>query len=162
MIIKSKNKLIVLFFASFLVQSACTKDEQPIKDSMQTSEDKTAADSASQDANATKNFNPIYFDFDSSVVKDSYHDQVMKVSETLKASNGHVQISGHCDERGTTEYNLALGSRRATEVKNTLVQMGVPESKVTTISYGKEQPVDEGHNEDAWQKNRRAEFHVNK
>jgi peptidoglycan-associated lipoprotein len=106
----------------------------------------------------TDNFTPVYFDFDSAVVKDT--ESIMKISETLKSSNSAVQVAGHCDERGTTEYNLALGSRRATEVKNTLVQMGVQEGKITTISYGKEQPVEEGHTEAAWSKNRRAEFHV--
>ena len=162
MFLKSK-KLLVFVFASFLVQSACTKDEEAIKEPVKATDTKTSADS-SQDASAeaSKNFTPIFFDFDSSVVKDSYHDQVMKISETLKSGSGSVQVAGHCDERGTTEYNLALGSRRATEVKNTLVQMGVQEGKITTISYGKEQPMDEGHNEDAWNKNRRAELHLNR
>lgn len=158
MYLKSK-KLIAFVFASFLVQSACTKDEESMKSPVK-GEDSAAADQA-QDASAV-NHSPIYFDFDSALVKDGYHDQVMKISESLKASKATVQVEGHCDERGTTEYNLALGSRRAAEVKNTLVQMGVEETKVSTISYGKERPEVEGHDEGAWSKNRRAEFRVNR
>jgi len=159
MLLKSK-KLFALVVASFLVQSACTKDEEPMKNPVKATSNDNPANP--QDSSASMaNYSPIYFDFDSAVVKDTYHEQVMKISESLKSSSASVQIEGNCDERGTTEYNLALGSRRASEVKNSLVQMGVPESKITTISYGKEKPVDEGHNEAAWAKNRRAEFRVN-
>jgi peptidoglycan-associated lipoprotein len=81
------------------------------------------------------------------------------LAEGLKASkNAVVQIEGHCDERGTVEYNLALGERRAQSVKNFLSQLGVESSRLSTISYGEEKPVVQGHTEDAWLKNRRAEF----
>lgn len=159
MFLKSKGKLLAFVFTSLLVQSACTKDEESIQNPVNSSKDQNAAQ-VSDGANAGE-FSPVYFDFDSSVVKDAYHDQVMKVSEALKAGSS-VQVAGHCDERGTTEYNLALGSRRATEVRNALVQMGAQEDKVTTISYGKEQPKASGHDESAWSQNRRAEFHLNK
>jgi peptidoglycan-associated lipoprotein len=69
-----------------------------------------------------------------------------------------VVIEGHCDERGTVEYNLALGDKRAKAAKDYLVSLGVEAGQIFTISYGKERPVDSGHNEDAWAKNRRAEF----
>ncbi len=160
MFLKSKSKVLALVFSSFLVQSACTKDEASVQNPVKA----TNADGsdASQGANSemAKLYSPVYFDFDSSAVKDSYHDQMSKISAALKSGNASVKIDGHCDERGTSEYNLALGSRRATEVKNMLVQMGVEEGKITTNSYGKERPVDDGHNEAAWQKNRRAEFSV--
>ena len=71
-----------------------------------------------------------------------------------------VQIQGHCDERGTNEYNLALGERRAMAAYNYLVTLGVPGDRLSTISYGEEMPVDPGHNEEAWAKNRRDEFKV--
>ena len=77
----------------------------------------------------------------------------------MKSSKSAViQIEGHCDERGTVEYNLALGERRAQSVKNFLTQLGVEGARLSTISYGEEKPVVQGHTEDAWAKNRRAEF----
>ena len=69
-------------------------------------------------------------------------------------------IEGHCDERGTSEYNLALGDRRATSAKNFLVDLGISASRLTTISYGEERPIDPGQNEDAWAKNRRCHFTI--
>ncbi|MBN1826312.1 MAG: peptidoglycan-associated lipoprotein Pal [Candidatus Eisenbacteria bacterium] len=71
-----------------------------------------------------------------------------------------VRIEGHCDERGTVEYNLALGEKRANAAKDFLVGYGVAASRVRTVSYGKERPIDAGHGEAAWAKNRRGEFHV--
>ena len=82
----------------------------------------------------------------------------MEIADYLKQSQSSIQIEGHCDERGTIEYNLALGERRAQSVKNFLVSMAVDRSKVTTISYGEERPAAEGHKEAAWKMNRRAEF----
>jgi peptidoglycan-associated lipoprotein len=77
-----------------------------------------------------------------------------------KNENIKVQIEGHCDERGSAEYNIALGERRAKSAKNFMIQLGIDPSKLSTISYGKERPRDPGHNEDAWAKNRRDEFVV--
>lgn len=75
-----------------------------------------------------------------------------------KIPNSKIQIEGHCDERGTKEYNLALGERRAASVKNYLSSLGVPEENLSTISYGEEMPIDSQSNEKAWAKNRRAHF----
>jgi len=72
--------------------------------------------------------------------------------------NARLVVEGHCDERGTAEYNMALGDRRAESAKRYLVLLGVPEGILSTVSYGKEKPVDTGHTEDAWAKNRRAHF----
>ena len=69
-----------------------------------------------------------------------------------------ITVEGHCDERGTPEYNLALGERRAVAVKTYLVSLGVAPDRIRTVSYGKEFPFDPGHNDDAWAKNRRAHF----
>ncbi len=77
-----------------------------------------------------------------------------------KNPNMKIQIEGHCDERGTTEYNLALGERRANSAKKYLVSLGITSDRISTISYGKERPLDRGHNEQAWAKNRRAHFIV--
>ena len=159
MFLKSKGKLVAFVFASFLVHTACTKDEESMKAPVKA---ETTGDQANSQTSAdmANDYRPVYFDFDSSSIKDTEQEKIMHVSEKLKTNNANVEVEGHCDERGTTEYNLALGTRRATEVKNTLVQMGVTESKISTISYGKERPVDDGHNEAAWSKNRRAEFRL--
>ncbi len=164
MFLKSKKGLFAFLFASLIV-SACTKDEESLKAPVAT--EATAHDAAvSHDeamaAEAAKNFTPIHFAFDSSAIDDSYHGQIVNMSEFLKNGSATVQIAGHTDARGTTQYNLALGSRRADAVKGMMVQMGVAESKITTVSYGKEQPVDTGSNEEAWKKNRRAEFQLAK
>jgi peptidoglycan-associated lipoprotein len=71
-----------------------------------------------------------------------------------------IQIEGHCDERGTVEYNLALGERRANSTKRYLVSLGITSDRISTISFGKERPLDPGHNEEAWAKNRRAHIVV--
>jgi peptidoglycan-associated lipoprotein len=83
------------------------------------------------------------------------------LGDQLKANKSAVaQIEGHCDERGSIEYNLALGDKRAQSVKNYLVQLGVETARITTVSYGEEKPAAEGHDESTWSKNRRAEFVV--
>ena len=101
----------------------------------------------------------VHFDFDSSVVKADEKSKVTAVADYLKSNSGDaVQIEGHCDERGTEEYNRALGERRALALREDLIQDGVDGGKVITISYGKDRPVDPGHNEAAWSQNRRGVF----
>ncbi len=101
----------------------------------------------------------IHFDFDRYEVRPEDVDTLKQDAALLKKyASLKVQIEGHCDERGTAEYNLALGERRASSVKKYLVSLGVPENRLSTISYGKERPVDPGHSEEAWAKNRRAHF----
>ena len=100
----------------------------------------------------------IYFDLDKYNIRADDAEILKKDAEWLKANPGQARIEGNCDERGTIEYNLALGQRRADSTKNYLVTLGVDKSRLETISYGKERPVDPGHNEAAWAKNRRAHF----
>ena len=102
----------------------------------------------------------IYFDFDSYSVKASEQEKVRKLAAVLKAgkTQAKVQIEGHCDERGSNEYNLALGEKRARAIQDALASEGVPAGSVTTISYGEERPAVEGHDEAAYSKNRRGEF----
>lgn len=101
----------------------------------------------------------VYFDFDKYDLKPEARDTLAVNADWLKANTGiQIQIEGHCDERGTVEYNLALGERRANAVKNYLVSLGVDEARLFTISYGEEMPADPGHNREAWAKNRRAQF----
>lgn len=103
----------------------------------------------------------VYFGFDSSSLDGSARDAAQANADFLKSNTSvEVQIGGHCDERGGIQYNLALGERRAKAVKDFLVASGVASKRVTIISYGKEKPVAFGHEEDAWSKNRRANFVV--
>lgn len=101
----------------------------------------------------------VYFKFDDSSLTDSARDALRdKVQWLRNHPDACVIIEGHCDERGTDEYNLALGSRRAESVKDFLTKAGIDGSRLTTISYGEERPAAKGHNEEAWAENRRAEF----
>jgi len=101
----------------------------------------------------------IFFAFDSSMLSDDAKHTLLRKEYYLKNNTGDsVTIEGHCDERGTNEYNLALGERRAESAKKYLVNLGIDASRLETVSYGEEKPVDSGHNEAAWAKNRRAHF----
>jgi peptidoglycan-associated lipoprotein len=101
----------------------------------------------------------IHFEFDR---YDLTGEARQTLTENAKIVSNHpslkIQIEGHCDERGSNEYNLALGERRATSAKLYLIKLGVPENRLSTISYGEERPLDPGHNEEAWAKNRRCHF----
>jgi peptidoglycan-associated lipoprotein len=104
-----------------------------------------------------------YFDYDKSDIRDEARATLSKDADALKAifndfPDAAITIEGHCDERGSAEYNLALGDRRATAAKDFLVQLGVPADKLHTISYGKERPQCTDSNEECWRKNRRAHF----
>jgi peptidoglycan-associated lipoprotein len=104
----------------------------------------------------------IFFDFDKSDIKPEARRTLERQAEWLKKyPNVTVTVEGHCDERGTREYNLALGERRATAAKNVLVALGIPANRVSTISYGKERPAVVGSNEQAWAQNRRDVTVVN-
>jgi peptidoglycan-associated lipoprotein len=107
----------------------------------------------------SKMLKDIHFDFDRYNIRVEEAQILKENSALLKKYPGmKFQIEGHCDERGTGEYNLALGERRANSVKKYLISLGIEPSRVSTISYGEERPFDQGHNEEAWTKNRRAHF----
>ena len=101
----------------------------------------------------------IHFDFDKYDVRPE-DAGILKENAAwlIKSPRVKIQIEGHCDERGTGAYNLALGERRANSTKNYLLTLGLSGDRISTISYGKERPLDPGHNEEAWSKNRRAHF----
>lgn len=104
----------------------------------------------------------IHFDFDSATLTSEAQDILKKKAQwLLNNPDKSATIGGYCDERGTTEYNLALGERRAASAKAFLVDLGVAAPRLTTISYGEERPIDPGHNEAAWAKNRRCHFTIN-
>ncbi|MCG2593433.1 peptidoglycan-associated lipoprotein Pal [Ramlibacter sp. XY19] len=101
----------------------------------------------------------IYFDYDSNEIKPQFQQLIEAHARYLKASGArHVVIEGHTDERGGSEYNLALGQRRAEAVRRALGLLGVGDAQVEAVSMGKEKPAIEGHDESAWQQNRRAEI----
>jgi peptidoglycan-associated lipoprotein len=105
----------------------------------------------------------IYYDYDRSDIREDARSQLTRNADSLKGilsefPSAVISIEGHCDERGSAEYNLGLGDRRATAAKEFLVQLGVPADRLKTISYGKERPQCTEANEDCWQRNRRAHF----
>ena len=113
-----------------------------------------------KDAEALK-AETVHFDFDSSVIKASEKPKVAAVADYLKANKGKaVLVEGNCDERGTEEYNRSLGERRALAVREELIRLGIGATEVDTISYGKDKPVAQGHDESAWRLNRRDDFIV--
>ncbi len=104
-------------------------------------------------------FDDILFDYDQYFIREDAKPTLAQVADYLKARPGaSILVEGHCDERGTPEYNLALGERRAESTRNYLVSLGVPAKALSTVSFGEEKPADPGHTEEAWAKNRRAHF----
>jgi peptidoglycan-associated lipoprotein len=105
--------------------------------------------------------NAIYFDLDESAITDDSRAALeAKAPILLRHTNLRVRISGHADERGSDEYNLALGLRRAAEAKRYLAALGIAEDRIEIVTFGEERPAVQGHTEEAWALNRRAEFEV--
>jgi peptidoglycan-associated lipoprotein len=160
MFLKPLLPVVAVVVALFV--GSCTDDKkkeatEPVAPSASEESETPAAPSG--DSVADLQSTPIYFGFDDYTLNSDAQSTLTALAEGLKANkNAVVQIEGHCDERGTVEYNLALGERRAQSVKNFLSQLGVESSRLSTISYGEEKPVSSGHSEDDWVKNRRAEF----
>ena len=106
-------------------------------------------------------FETVYFDFDSYEIRSDARPALRENADAIgqgAAGSSRITIEGHCDERGSSEYNLALGERRANAVKRYLVDLGVPSSRLHTVSFGEDRPAVTGHDESAWRYNRRAEF----
>ena len=133
--------------------------ETPIPPEPVTSDPLTATDI--DQINKNSPFQPIFYRLDSSEV-DSESQKVLTANAEIlrKYPSWVITIEGHSDERGTAEYNLALGERRAAAARTYLVSLGIPADRLKTVSYGKEFPFDPGHDEAAWAKNRRAHFVV--
>ena len=103
----------------------------------------------------------IFFDFDRFTIRGEARSILEANTEYLKANkDSKILIQGHCDERGTSEYNMALGERRAQSAKKYLIDMGIDPSRISTVSYGREKPFCTDHNEECWQENRRAYFAI--
>jgi peptidoglycan-associated lipoprotein len=116
------------------------------------------SEAAGSDADVLKN---IYFDYNKYNIKANEEEIINSIANWLRDKpKTHLLIEGHCDERGSNEYNMALGEQRALAVRQFIVDKGIPAGRLQTISYGEEKPVEKGHDEAAWSKNRRAHFLV--
>jgi peptidoglycan-associated lipoprotein len=123
--------------------------------------ERTAATASvtTQDGDAAPSTSAVYFEYDSSQLTPAARDQLAQLAEWLRTRpDARVRIEGHTDERGTDEYNLALGERRAHAIRDHLVRLGVNPASLSTISYGEERPAAPGSGEDAWAQNRRGEL----
>lgn len=169
MVQKVKALLPVLLCVSVLALSGCGSKkgtdqamEQEVKgEAMGVAESLDSKPLGISEGRTTEGMLPVYYDFDSSDIKK---DQVARVelnAEFIKKQNDYdVKIEGNCDPRGTNEYNMALGERRALSAKKYLVNLGVDEAKLSTVSYGEERMLLHGHDELSWAQNRRADFVV--
>ncbi len=115
-------------------------------------------DEGGSDSGNIDGLSSIFFDYDKAVLTSAARATLASNAKWIRDNNVSVRIEGHCDARGSNEYNLALGERRAQSVKRYLVNLGVPEAKLTILSWGEERPVDSGDSESAYAKNRRANF----
>ncbi len=141
-----------------LAQTAAQPKETatPVQD-QQAAKDTTVKDEGMKETAMA--FETIYFDFDSFALSDAARATLDKNAQLLQKKTGDkIRLEGNCDERGSDEYNLALGEKRAKAALNYLLTLGVPQDSLSVISYGKEKPVDPGHDEAAWAKNRRVDF----
>ncbi len=132
--------------------------EQALREKAQ-QEEASRKETAAREAAATAKLEPVYFAFDQWSIQDDQKELMVKNSDWLKSHpRVNVRAEGHCDERGTSEYNLALGQKRAEAAKAFLEGLGISGKRISAVSYGKERPLDPGHNESAWAKNRRVDF----
>jgi peptidoglycan-associated lipoprotein len=176
--------MLVLAFAlgSVFTLASCAKKvgkvEEPVKPAETTTAPAAMAPAKAPEAPSTKPVEEatamraavqafesthVYFDFDKADIKAEAKPVLEKKAEFLRANAQYkVTIEGYCDERGTNEYNMALGDRRAKAAMKYLNALGISANRMSTISYGEEKPADPGHNEAAWAKNRRDEFKLGK
>jgi peptidoglycan-associated lipoprotein len=150
-------KKVMCLMAALVLVSACDSTGSGSGDSMANGGKNGPVTPGSQQDLITNVGDRVFFDLDKSDLKSEARATLDRQAAWLKKySTANVTIEGHCDERGTREYNLALGERRATAVKNYLVADGIAAARVKTISYGKERPAVLGSNEAAWAQNRRG------
>jgi peptidoglycan-associated lipoprotein len=161
-------KVVVLFLAASLMFTGCKKnmkkgDEASVgyKDVALT--EYSLEDFAQPGAELKEVFKNIHFEYNKYNIKDSDAPILEGIANWMKSNNAkHVLIEGHCDERGSAQFNLALGEQRALSARRYLINLGIDAAKIHTVSYGKERPADAGHTEESWSVNRRCEFLINK
>ena len=174
MYVKSLAAVCAVAFLMFAL-GACGSSRQVVKDqtAVPAVEKKEPATAGAQKKDATLSgtkgapvatpvpavvLKDIHFDFDRYLVGTEAGEILKQNSEWFKTNKGRLRIEGDCDERGTVEYNLALGQKRAEAAKKFLTTMGIDGARMDAISYGKEKPADQGHGEESWSKNRRDHF----
>lgn len=145
------------------VSEASDRSTEESEQDRQPQEDRLRAQAAAREVVAAAFVNEnIHFAFDSSLLSDQAQRILNSKADYLRTNlDVIVTVEGHCDERGTDAYNIALGERRAESVKNFLVDLGISANRLNTISYGEERPIAIGQNEASWAKNRRAQFTIN-
>lgn len=140
-------------------ETQAVPQEPIVTETMKPEEMQTAMAGVAATQEKPSEFDDIHFDYDKSFIREDAKPILQEVADYLKANpSASILIEGHCDERGTPEYNLALGERRAESAKTYLVSLGVKASAVSTVSFGEEKPIDPGHDEVAWERNRRDHF----
>ncbi|OQX89704.1 MAG: peptidoglycan-associated lipoprotein [candidate division Zixibacteria bacterium 4484_93] len=161
-----KSHLPILFLVILLVFAGCGKKTAPPPEIVEVTpqvEEPVVEPEPEPEPEPELVFPTVYFHFDKYDIVDSSRVALASVAEQLIAHpDVNIIVEGHCDERGTEQYNLALGQKRAQSVKDFLVSYGIEATRIDLISYGEERPADPRHNEEAWGKNRRAELKVKK
>ncbi|MBN1621556.1 MAG: peptidoglycan-associated lipoprotein Pal [Endomicrobiales bacterium] len=157
-------KRLTILFCIFILISGCAKQKRSgdmTRGEKAGAEDVDEAGIRHGDWHSTPELKSIHFSFDKSDLLPEAREVLQKNAEYLKSNTDiNVMVEGHCDERGTIEYNLGLGQRRASAVREYYGKLGVSLSRIGTISYGEEKPLDTGHTEESWYKNRRAETKI--
>lgn len=142
-------------------QPVVEKVEAPVVREPQLTEEEMFLQKSLDQINREKPLGTIYFDYDRALIRDDAKSVLEANAAWLsKFRTVKILVEGHCDERGTEEYNLALGEKRAKSTQDYLLSLGVASDRIKIISYGKSQPINPGHDEAAWQMNRRAQFLV--
>jgi peptidoglycan-associated lipoprotein len=142
-------------------QPPVEKVEPPVVQAPQLTEEEIFLQKSLDQINREKPLGTIYFDYDRALVRDDARATLDANAAWLKKfRTAKILVEGHCDERGTEEYNLALGEKRAKAAQDYLLSSGIAADRIKIISYGKSQPINPGHDESAWQMNRRAQFLV--
>jgi len=140
-------------------QPRVEKVEAPVVQEPQLSEEELFLQKSLDQINREKPLGTVYFDYDRAVIRDDARATLDANAAWMKKfRSAKILVEGHCDERGTEEYNLALGEKRAKAAQDYLLSTGVGSDRIRIISYGKSQPLNPGHDEGAWQMNRRAQF----
>ena len=138
-------------------QAQALREPRPAAKPMTTTRSQDNEVASDQDSRAAGE--AIYFDFDSALLRTDARPELQKVAQEAKRAKA-IRIEGNCDERGTTEFNLALGDARARSAATYLERLGVRKNKIATVSYGSERPKVPGHDESAWSQNRRDDFRI--
>lgn len=169
---KLKSVLILTILAATLTLSSCASNKKKTDGVDNTNVDTTSLDNGNNtgmalelngdsDSNRAGALKTVYFDYSSAAITGSTRDTLNTNAEYLKTNASvRVQVEGHCDERGSVQFNLALGEKRAKSVRDYLISQGVASNRIAVISLGKEKPVSFGHDEESWSQNRRGNFVV--